>query len=263
MTKEYSNMPTGNIKLITEDDPDYFVIISKPSANDYWDPKRTIIFQMEPWVFDMTKPWGVKTWGEWAKPDTNLFMHVHSHDKYLNNVQWLFTLGEIPSKKYDKVTTILSHKSNDTGHQLRILFAKKYNIDVYGKHNYHNITSYVGPVNDENTFNVYSKYKYVLAVENNSEFNYASEKIWEPILAECLSFYWGCPNLEDHIDPNCFVKLPLEDPEKAIEIIQKAISEDWWSQRIDCIKKVKNRILNELGMFPTISRIIKEHENNF
>lgn len=261
MIKEYSNMPVGNIELTHEDDADYFVIISKPPPNEYYNPKRTIIFQMEPWVHDMSKPWGVKTWGEWAKPDTSLFMHVHSHDKYLNNVQWLLTLGDIPAGKFDKVCSILSQKNYDIGHQLRIAFAEKYDIvEVYGKMNYHKLSSYIGPVEKENTFNVYSKYKYVLAVENNSEFNYASEKIWEPILCECLAFYWGCPNLEDYIDPNCFVSLPLEEPEKAYEIIQQVIREDWWSQRIELIRKVKNRIINEMGMFPTISRIIKEKE---
>ena len=43
----------------------------------------------------------------------------------------------------------------------------------------------------------FSKYKYVFSCENNSEKNYATEKIWEPILFECLCFYWGCPNLEE------------------------------------------------------------------
>ena len=157
--------------------------------------------------------------------------------------------------------SILSQKNHDIGHQLRIAFAEKYDsINVYGKMNYHKLSSYIGPVEDENTFNVYSKYKYVLAVENNSEFNYASEKIWEPILCECLAFYWGCPNLEEHIDSNCFVRLPLENHAKAFEIVQQAIKEDWWLQRIESIRNVKKRIFNELGMFPTISKIIREKE---
>ena len=31
--------------------------------------------------------------------------------------------------------------------------------------------------------------------ENNIEHNYVTEKFWEPILSECLVFYYGCPNL--------------------------------------------------------------------
>ena len=43
-------------------------------------------------------------------------------------------------------------------------------------------------------------YKYYFMCENNVEHNFATEKIWEPILCECLAFYWGCPNLEEYID---------------------------------------------------------------
>jgi len=41
------------------------------------------------------------------------------------------------------------------------------------------------------------------------------------------------------------VRLPLEDPQAALKIIQQAIAEDWWSQRIDIIKQMKEKILNE------------------
>jgi GR25 family glycosyltransferase involved in LPS biosynthesis len=103
---------------------------------------------------------------------------------------------------------------------------------------------------------VYSTYKYALAVENNSEYNYATEKIWEPLVSECLPFYWGCPNLEDHIDPNCFVRLPLEDPAKAAEIVKTAIAEDWWSKRIDSIRATKKKIITEMGMSVVLRSII-------
>jgi hypothetical protein len=116
----------------------------------------------------------------------------------------------------------------------------------------------MGVVPEDNRFNVYSKYKYCLAVENNFEMNYASEKIWEPILCECLPFYWGCPNLEEYIDPRTFVRLPLEDPAQAASIIQNALLEDLWSKRIDIIRETKKKILTRLGFFPTLTKIIND-----
>lgn len=257
LIKEYSPLLSKTFSLIPTDDPDYFVIISAPRPGDFFLPERTVVFQMEPWIHDNTKNWGVKTWGEWSKPDPLKFMHVHSHDKFLNNVQWRFDIKDIP-KKTGSVASIMSHKNWDIGHQLRIGFAQKTSplVDIYGKENYHKISSYVGPVLDDNCFNVYSKYKYALAVENNAEHNYATEKIWEPLVCECLPFYWGCPNLEDHVDPQCFVRLPLEDPEKAADIIRKAIAEDWWSQRIDAIRAMKKKLIEEMGMCPVLSQII-------
>ena len=254
-------MPRNNFDITSSEEADYFVIFNKPIDGEYYIPSRTIVLQMEPWVYDDQKPWGVKTWGKWAYPDPTKFMHVHAHRNYLNPANWVLDgdLERFPQKD-NKVATIFSKKVIDIGHQLRIQFAKaaeeKLPMNVYGYENFHELTSYVGIVPDDNRYNVYSKYKYVLSVENNSENNYATEKIWEPIICECLPFYWGCPNLENYIDPRSFVRLPLEDPAKAEDIVKQAIAEDWWSQRIDFIRAAKKKIMNELGMYSVISNVI-------
>ena len=257
---------------------DYYVIINSPCKNDYYDPKRTLVFQMEPWIQDPTKPWGVKTWGEWATPDPAKFFKVFSHKTHLNNVQWQIEMGGGFERALPfRVATICSAKNHDEGHILRnnfISYTGEHTagehtagehtagehtaglIDVYGRQNYHNFRSYRGQVEGDNKYNVYSKYKYCFAAENNSEHNYATEKIWECILCESLCFYWGCPNLEEYIDPQAFVRLPLEDPAAALKIMQQAIEEDWWSQRIETIKQMKEKILTKLGFFPLLESLL-------
>jgi hypothetical protein len=165
---------------------------------------------------------------------------------------------------------ILSEKICDEGHKKRVNFLKHIdmlggggvgmsggidNIHVYGLKNYHGLKSYIGETDNKKEL---VKYKYCFSCENNSEKNYATEKIWEPILFECLCFYWGCPNLEEYIDPLAFVRLPIDNPDECISIITKAIEEDWWSQRIDIIKKEKQKILKELGFFPRLNKIISD-----
>lgn len=256
MAREFGPMGT-DMELTWKDEADYYVIVNMPHAEEVYDPKKSIIFQMEPWVYDNKKRWGVKTWGAWSNPDSSKFLHVHNR-KFLNPAQWTLKgdLVNFPSKQND-ACIILSHKKHDTGHRFRLDVVGGGKIDVYGKENYHSMLLYRGQVPDDNRYNVYSKYKYAVAIENNSEINYATEKIWEPLICECLPFYWGCPNLEDHIDPQAFVRLP-DDPLKAAEIIQQAVEEDWWSQRIDKIREVKKKVMTELGFFPIISQIIRK-----
>jgi hypothetical protein len=67
--------------------------------------------------------------------------------------------------------------------------------------------------------------------------------------------------LEDYIDSQAFVRLPLDNFEESLSIIDKAIKEDWWSQRIDVIKKEKQKILNELGFFPRLKKIVESVES--
>jgi len=260
MIEEFSVMPHEGLELTTKDDADYYVIVNYPNS-EFYEPQKTIIFQMEPWVYDETKNWGVKTWGCWANPINSNFLHVNSHRNFLNPAQWTFAenLEKFPEKK-DKGSIILSQKTNDIGHKLRIKFLLNISMfDVYGRCNYHNLSSYISSVFNDNRYNVFSNYKYVLAVENNSEFNYATEKIWEPLLCECLPFYWGCPNLETYINPKAFVRLPLENINESKRIVEQAIREDWWSQRIDVIREEKKKIMNNLGFFCLIKNIIKQN----
>ena len=132
--------------------------------------------------------------------------------------------------------------------------------DTFGKDNYFGLNNYSGEVIDERKENILLEYKYHLVVENNKEYNYATEKLWDALICECLSFYWGCPNLEEYLDPLCFVRLDLNDIPDSIEIIKKAMKEDWWSQRINIIRREKEKVINKLGFFPNLAKIIKTHE---
>ena len=277
LCKEWSTMADNsfiwnNIELTWESSNiDYYVIINKPPENEYFVPEKTIVFQMEPWIYNVTKDWGVHTWGKWSIPDEKKFLYVGRHKNSLNNVQWQIAIPHvIPEVKdrLDKAFTCLSEKNFDLGHKKRIEFLKSLEkrkqgktdlIDIYGRENYHSLNHYKGPLKDDKKENHFIDYKYCFAVENNSERNYATEKIWEPILCECLCFYWGCPNLKDYINEKAFVQLDMNDFEKSYEIIKKAIKEDWWSQRIDIIRAEKKKLLNEMGFFPTLDKIIKNN----
>lgn len=293
LCKEWSNMCERdfvwkNIEITWLDskDVDYYVIINKPlNESDFYIPERTLVFPMEPTVFDETKHWGTKTWGKWANPDPSVFFHVHDHARYLNNVQWLFRypLSRLqddsafdPSDKLNRVSCVSSRKMFDEGHNIRNNLLKYIDdhylddkpvtknptdalqsfINVFGSNNHFNYRAYVGKLPEDNIFYGIKPYKYYFMCENNSEHNYATEKIWEPILCETLCFYWGCPNLSDYIDPRAFVQLDTNDAAESMRIMEQAIREDWWSQRIQHIRAAKHKIINELAFFPTLRSLI-------
>jgi hypothetical protein len=68
-------------------------------------------------------------------------------------------------------------------------------------------------------------YKYYFMAENNSEHNYITEKLWEPIICECLCFYWGAPNVSDYIDKRAYISLDLDNLEESYNIISKYFEE--------------------------------------
>jgi GR25 family glycosyltransferase involved in LPS biosynthesis len=286
LCKEWSNMcetefKWKNYELVWTDvkeDIDYYVIINYPPKDAYFDPNRTIVFQMEPWVNDLNKNWGVKTWGKWAEPDPNIFLAVRGRKtNHHNNAFWQleFKLNDFQkSELFEKtkgtiVSSICSSKYFDEGHIARIDFLKfletkgDLQLDIYNKDNNHQFKNYRGAVSPYiDKSNGLAPYKYYFMIENNYETNFITEKLWEPILCETLVFYYGCPNVTDYVDSRAFVQLDITDFEKSYQIIKQAINEDWWSQRIDIIRQEKRKILNELAFFPTIEKIITSKQNN-
>ena len=122
--------------------------------------------------------------------------------------------------------------------------------------NYHKFDSYQGPLPNNDKSEGIFNYKYHFACENNSEINYATEKIWDAIIGETLCFYYGCPNLDHYINPKAYIVLNLYNFEESLNIIHNAIKNDAWSERIDIIRQEKQKILNELGFLPNLKKIL-------
>lgn len=273
---EWNPMSKGNfrwndIEITAEDrDVDFYVIINKPSGSEHYDPARTVVFQMEPWCGEEHQTWGVKTWGEWAEPDEAKFLHVRTHRKYVNTAFWQLRstyhdLKTGPIVKTKVLSTICSSKYFDPGHIKRVDFLKyieqkkddTVQVDIYGYENPFGFAGYKGPHPPGYKDAAILPYKYCFLAENNREHNFMTEKIWEPLLAESLCFYWGCPNLSDAVDPRAYVPLDLDDFEKSFHTMKEAILNREWEKRLEIIRREKQKVLEHYQFFPTLERILR------
>lgn len=255
---------------------DYTVILNHPYGtleNDPhkhgYDPETTIIFQLEPWCSDPKQNWGIKTWGPWARPTG--FMSVRSHSEHVNLLHWelcktkqeLLTDGPVPKNKV--ISCVTGGKYFDPGHITRIDLLKyldahplvvngaELKVDVYGHENPHGIKSYLGPHPPGNKNPGMLPYRYYLHAENNAETNFITEKIWDSILSEAVCFYWGCPNISDHVDPACYILIDAVDHARSRDIISQAIENDEWSKRVAIIRQEKLRLLTT----QTLSKVVE------
>jgi len=279
LCKEWKNMSQGDnrwnsIQLTSGDDCDYYVIINKPREGAFFIPEKTVIFHMEPWCGDEAQKWGVKTWGEWARPDPSKFLQVRSHDRFLNTGFWQINKTYTELKECvvkDQVlgsiiSSVCSSKYFDPGHIKRIDFMKfieakwdsHVQLHIYNEDNKHGFASYQGkarPFVDKERGIL--PYKYYFMCENNVEKNFITEKLWEPILCESLCFYWGCPNVSDYINPLAYVQLDMNDFEGSFQIVKAAIQDNLWEKRLDILREEKKKILDTYNFFPTLERVLK------
>jgi hypothetical protein len=269
----YSKMSIGgkgswNKLLLVTENPDFWVIFNSPPKDAVFDSSKTIVFQMEPHMNGVNK-W---RWGNWASPDHQKFLKVCTHDRVYNNLEWHLkkTYNQLKcekiQKKYNSLSTVLSYKYNDPGHIKRVDFvkfldSKNFNISVYGsnKWKYKNYKGSLPPFNKNDGL---IPYKYTFNCENNSIPNYVTEKLIDGILAECLTFYSGCPNIKNIIDEKAYVYLELEDFDKDYQTIVRMIQEGEWEKRIEHIRKVKHYILDNLQFFPRIENILNGNKIN-
>ena len=282
---EWLKLTKGNycwndLQITWEDnDIDYYVIINKPKPDDVFVPEKTVIFHMEPWCGESWQTWGVKTWGEWSRPDPTKFIEVRTHDKFMNTGFWQLnmTYTELKEKTITKsdlygsiVSSICSSKYFDPGHKKRIDFMKfieakadtSVQLHIYNEDNQHGFASYAGkarPFVDKEKGIL--PYKYYFMCENNAEKNFITEKLWEPILCESLCFYWGCPNVADYIDPLAYVQLDMDDFEGSFQTMKAAIEQNLWEQRLPAIKEAKELILEKYGFFPLLEGILKKKDD--
>lgn len=278
LCNEWNRMSKGNMRWndieITWEDRniDFYVIINKPGQSDFYKPERTIIFQMEPWCSDPNQHWGVKTWGIWAQPDEEKFLQVRSHKTFYNNCFWQLaaTYNDLKTMTIEKtklISSICSSKYFDPGHIKRIDFLKYVEsknddvvkIDVYNSDNIHNFKNYVGPHPHNYKDAGIMPYKYYFMPENNVEDNFMTEKIWEPLLTETLTFYWGCPNIAEYIDSRAFIVLDLDNFEESFNIIKTAIANNEWEKRLEIIRMEKQKVLEYFNFFPTLERTLHNH----
>ncbi len=256
---EKMNDDSFNIITTPSNDCDYYVIINKPLQNEQYDPKKTIVFRMEPdtetnpdWDWFLQK-------GE-KKED---FMFFGDLSKHMNNNEWHLSLNYRQLLESINKTKILSAVVSGLnfmdGHRFRIGLVQnivnKTSVDVYGKGSSHLFKNHLGELPYHQKDDGVLPYKYHIAIENCSKDNYFTEKLIDGILGECLCFYWGCSNIDKYFDTDSFIQLPF-DIEKSIEIITKCIENNEYEKRIDKIKEMKMKILNEYQFFARVKKLI-------
>jgi hypothetical protein len=256
----------NNIRLVTDANPDYFVVVNAPPIGVTCDPSKTIVFQMEP-LMEQNKD----HWKEWSAPDPKKFFKVCCHKTGYNNNEWhlsktyseLKTGSVVKNRDFDGVvSTVLSAKYSDPGHIKRIDFVKyleceKFPVHVFGDNKW-GYVDYKGSLPYHQKDNAMFPYKYVFNCENNRVKNYYTEKLIDGILAECLVFYSGCYNIRDFIDERAFVYLELDNFDDDYNKVKEAIANNLWEERIPYIRAAKKKIMNYLGFFPRLERIINK-----
>lgn len=105
-----------------------------------------------------------------------------------------------------------------------------------------------------------SDYKYHLAMENYLAPYHWTDKISDPILGLCLTFYAGDPKLAEVLPEGCFIPIPADDPAEATRIIREAIDNNEYEKRLPAIREARHLIASRYNFHKLVIACIHEAE---
>ena len=246
-----------DMELVSDGEYDRLVILTRPHADckDY-DSRKAITLLTEPPESDNIMPHETSAVIPMYLP-LPTWRHFGAKDWAL-----VKAAGVEKSALLSSVTSELFYLE---GHKARLqlisLLDKRIaeGFDLWGKrynnHFFAGIANYKGEL--KNKYDGLWPYQYHFACENSLLDDYFTEKIVDPILAECLCFYDGCLNIEAYIDERAFIRIDVFDPLSAIERIITAIQAGEWDRRIGYIRQQKARLLSELNPLNIIWLAVK------
>lgn len=108
-------------------------------------------------------------------------------------------------------------------------------------------------------YDALNSFKYHVAVENYISAYHWTDKIIDPILSHCLTFYAGDPVLGEFLPPDSFIPIPLDDHQKALDIIKQSIENNEYEKRLPAILKARHLLVTQYNTFHRIIDVIKNH----
>ncbi len=192
--------------------------------------------------------------------------YVHWHlafSSYTNNKEnfaydydFLKNQNEIPEKTANLVT--INSRINDLpGHKLRSEFISKIsesNLDfeLYGTPNWAICKQYKGAA-PNGKWPIYSKSKYVLAIENEISDYYWTEKFTDAILCFSMPIYYGSPKIGNYFPEGSYIALDITK-NSAIDDLRDILKSDFFERNWPNLLKARELILTRHNMFSFIDR---------
>ncbi len=167
------------------------------------------------------------------------------------------TPSDIPKSKI--MTTVASHKQRTEGAVKRHEFIKKIKehfgerFDIYC-----NVPGFFGPETKVAGYkwDAVAPYKYVLSIENDYVPHWWTNHLFDAFIAGAYPIFYGHPSIFQYFPEGALTLIDLNDVPKAIQTIEKVISENYYEKHIDDIWAARRLTLDKYNLLQTIADVI-------
>lgn len=168
--------------------------------------------------------------------------------KYLQNLE---------PQKTKLISIVSSNQKMMPGHNKRVAIIEQLlrdypeQIDVYGR-GYHFI---------EYKADALFPYRFHICMENSFIPDYWTEKIEDPIVAQCVPIYSGCTNIDDYFGLEGYYKFDINNYESLKSIIERVLAnpDGEYLSKKESLKKMRTILMEKENIIPFFANYLKDH----
>ena len=154
-----------------------------------------------------------------------------------------------PVTKTRDMSAIASMRAHIDGHRKRLEFIERVQeevpeVDLFGRGRANSLMD---------KWEGLAPYKYTLAIENSSMPHYWTEKISDAFLAYSVPLYFGAPNIGDYFPDGSYIWLPMDEPDRAIDVIRDTLAHDVYENRLDALVQARKTLLTTHSLVARVS----------
>jgi Glycosyltransferase family 10 (fucosyltransferase) C-term len=159
-----------------------------------------------------------------------------------------------PGEKKNALSLVISKKQQTPFHRARLKLAEALmralpdQVEVFGNG--------FRPIG--NKAEALDPFRYHLALENNEDDHFWTEKMADPLLGFCLPIYAGTRKIGDYFPQNSFIPIDVRDTEACLARIKALLAEDPWEKHLPHILAARRLLLETYAPFTVIARAIRE-----
>lgn len=163
-------------------------------------------------------------------------------------------------KKTKFISLVSSNQQMMPGHNRRMHLIQRLQkdypdiVDIYGKG--FNFVDYKA--------DALLPYMFHICIENSNIDDYWTEKISDPILAQCVPIYAGCTNIEKYLGHEGYITFDVNDYESLKAIIEhlKSNPESEYYKRKPMLNNLRKIIMERENLIPYIIEYIKRNQGD-
>ena len=247
----YNNLPDDKKTLVSCPKENTIFITSEPSSISYYGKKFINQFG---YVLTAQEEYALSHHNKIYQQPALRWFYEADLSKPTNLEQ---LKNNIPLRKNNLISTICSDKtSNFTLHKKRLRFLE------YTKKQIPELIHYGRGFNQIiDKSEGLKSYKYHIVIENHVANHWWTEKLSDAFLGCTLPFYYGAPNINQYFSDKAIIKIDINKPKTAIQIIKSAIKNNEYEKRLNFILKARKKLIDEYSIFSVLSKHINSCEN--